>query len=309
MKGGHRFVEDDPDFRILQSLVEHRHRGAEDAPGDAVARLVEAREGRLEPVGLGETAGERDGTVLEDQLRGHGSPEREFPLVVFRAEPGRSFLHQEPGDLAVQLCPDECKVRESAVRDPGLGPVEDVPVPLFDGARDHPRRVGPVVGFGQPKAADLLSPRHRRQPSLLLLLRAEGVDGEHDQSALDRDEAPQAGVSAFEFLHDEAVGHGAESGAAVPLKAGAQRSQFGQLRDQILRKRPLAVMPFDSGHHLLRNERANGVANQALLFAQELVDVVVVEGFEGLHVSPLGAHPGVLVIVTAPAARLFPFRR
>src|SRR5947209_6834449 len=80
--------------------------------------------------------------------------------------------------------------------------------------------VGPEVGLGEAETADRFALGHRRQPTLLLRRRAVGVDGEHHQRALHRAEAAKARVAALQLLHDEAVGDGAEAGAAVAFERG-----------------------------------------------------------------------------------------
>ena len=86
----------------------------------------------------------------------------------------------------------------------------------------HSRWIGAAARLGQAEAADRKPFRQRRQPSLLLLLAAVGMDGEHHQAALDRGEAADAGVAPLQLLADEAVGDVAEAGAAVAFQVATE---------------------------------------------------------------------------------------
>ena len=79
------------------------------------------------------------------------------------------------------LRPDHSDVRDAARGDPHLLAVENVIVAVFAGARPHAAGVGAEVGLGEAEAAELFSRGHLRQPEILLLVGAEGIDRIHDQ--------------------------------------------------------------------------------------------------------------------------------
>jgi hypothetical protein len=69
----------------------------------------------------------------------------------------------------------------------------------------------------------------------------------HAERALHGHERPESAVAAFELLHDEAVGDVVETGAAVALEVRAEHAELRHLGDQVVRKRPLAVVVLDDG--------------------------------------------------------------
>src|SRR5439155_25743436 len=104
------------------------------------------------------------------------------------------------------LGPDDCDLRSGSVRDPHFRPVDN-PTSIFPDARarDHRRRVRPIVWLGETKASDYFSLCHFWQVLTLLLLTAEGVDRIHHQSALHRRERAHNRVAALKLVRDQYV--------------------------------------------------------------------------------------------------------
>ena len=114
----------------------------------------------------------------------------------------------------------------------------------------------------------------------LLFVRSIGVDGIHHQRALHRDEAAQAGIAAFDLLHDEAVFHVAHAGAAVAFEIGAEEAQFGHFGDQFRGKARVAEAIADDGRDALVGEAARGLPHQKFLLGEEGIDREVVYAAE-----------------------------
>src|SRR5262249_56158875 len=119
-------------------------------------------------------------------------------------------------------------------------------VALAEGARLHRAGVRAVIGLGETEAADPLASGQAWQPRVLLRVAAVGVNRVHDEAALHRRARPQPRVAALELLHDEAVRHVAEPGAAVAVERGTEDAELAELRDQCDGKGTGAMM---LGHH------------------------------------------------------------
>ena len=265
---------------VLEGGLVAVHGRAEAAPGDAVARLVEAHQGVLDADRLGQQVGGRDAAVLEAELGGDRGAQRELAVLIAGGEARRALLDEEAADAVVGLRPDHGDVGDRAVGDPLLGAVEDPAVAVAAGGGAHAARVRAEVGLGEAEAADRLARRQGREPAVALLLRAEGVDRVHHQAALHRDEAAQPGVAALELLHDQAVGDVVQAGQVVLVDGGAEQVELGHLGHQLDRETAVAVALFDDRFEPLVDPGAHGVAHQALLFAQKIVDMQKIESRE-----------------------------
>jgi hypothetical protein len=133
-------------------------------------------------------------------------------------------------------------------------------------------------------------------------LRAEGVDRIHHQAALHRDEAAQAGVAALELLHGEAVGDVVEAGQAVLVDGGAEQVELAHLGDQLDGEALVAMALDDQRHEARVDPRADGVAHQPLLSAEQRVDLHEVDAGETAHGLLLPDDPEVMVRIAAPPA-------
>jgi hypothetical protein len=279
--GGERRAEDDALLRVAQGLVEAGQRGADRAPGDAVARLRETGERPLQASRPGQPVRLGDRGVLEVELARDRGAQRELPLDVADLVAGASGLDQEALDSVLGLGPDHGQVGDGAVRDPALGPVQDPGVPLAHRLGAHAARVGAEVGLGQPEAADRVAARHQREPAILLRLRSVGVDRVHAEGALNRSEAPQPGIAALELLHDEPVGNAVHPGAAVAAQVRPEEADLGHLRDQLHGEG--AVLPHvldDARQELPLNEVAHRVPHEPLFGLEQILGAVEIERLE-----------------------------
>src|SRR5207245_2702984 len=113
---GDGLAELDPLLRILERPVVAGHRSADGAPGDSIARLIEAGQRALEALHPGKPVLERDLAVLERQLGGDRRAHRELAVDVEGREARRALLDEEPSDLAVVLFrPHDRDVGDGAV--------------------------------------------------------------------------------------------------------------------------------------------------------------------------------------------------
>ena len=103
---------------------------------------------------------------LADVLR-HRQPFEHGPRILLDDERRDAFVGARgEGDDAGSF----------AVRDPGLRAVDDPLVAVTYGLARDVASVGPGVGFGERQRAPSLTTHHLREPSLLLLVGAEGAD-------------------------------------------------------------------------------------------------------------------------------------
>ena len=90
--------------------------GAERAPGDAVARRVEAGERTLQACHLGQQVFVRREGAVEHDLAGDGRAQTHLAVNRGRAQALRAFLKQETADDPVLgLRPDEKNIRDGRV--------------------------------------------------------------------------------------------------------------------------------------------------------------------------------------------------
>ncbi len=118
------------------------------------------------------------------------------------------------------------------------------------------------------------------KPVFFLLVGAEGEDGVHDEGGLDTDEAADAGVSALELLHDEAVLDVGHAGAAVAVEVGSKEAELAHLRNELAGEVAFAIALFDDGDEVVLDELARGVAGEALVVGEESVEADEVDPFE-----------------------------
>ena len=213
-----------------------------------------------------------------------------------RGEPLRAALDEEAADRAVvRPRPDDRDVRDRPVRDPHLRPVQHPVRAVAACVRSHRARVGPGIRLREPEAADRLAGVHRRQPALLLLLRAPAPDRVHRERSLHRDGAPHAGVARLELAADDAVGDRARAGEAVALEVHPEQAQLRQLAEQLAREDPLLEPVAHVGEDTLADEPPDGVADRPLLVVEQAVDVEKVVRVERATGLGRGRHPVLLV--------------
>src|SRR5215216_1599808 len=272
-------VELDPGGGVLQRALEAGPGRPHRPPDDPVAGLVQARQGAAHAPDLGEHGVAGQPAVLQDQLGGDRGPQAELAFDVAGGEAGGAGRDQEAAHaLVVGAGPDHGHIRDAAIGDPHLGPVEHPVAALLAGAGAHPGRVGAEVGLGQAEAADHLAGGHGRQPAPLLLLGAVAPDRVHGQGALDRDEAAGPGVAGLQLQAGQAVADGVGAGAAVALQVHAEQAQVAELLGQLAGQLAALEPAGDLGQHPVGDEAAGGVADQPLLLRQLPVQVEEVQG-------------------------------
>jgi hypothetical protein len=190
-------------------------------------------------------------------------------------EARRVPLDQEAADLALLVArPHDHDVGDRGVADPALLAAEHVAVAVAPRLGLEQHGVGAVVGLGQRERADRRQVGHRRQPALLLLLGAEHLDRLHRQVRVNAEERAHAAVGARPLHAHEARGHGRHARAAVALDRAAGQAELGDLRHQ--HERELRALPVvvDDREHLGVAERAQRLADPALLGGEQLVHEV-----------------------------------
>ena len=136
----------------------------------------------------------------------------------------------------------------------------------------------PCSGSVSANAPTFSSRAMRRQPALLLLLRAEHVDRLHRQPRLDAEERAEAAVAAVQLHVDQAARERAHARAAVPVDVLAVEPELGEPAHQ--RPRQLGRLPVvvDRGQHLLVDEAPHLDEVPPLLVGELLADQEVVGG-------------------------------
>src|SRR5262249_15482075 len=129
-------------------------------------------------------------------------------MYVLRGEAGAIGLDDKAANLAlmlVALSPDDCNVGDGSRGDPHLLAIKDVFVTFARSTGFHSPGVRTESWLGETETADLFSLGEEREPLVLLLVAAEGVDGVHDQRRLHADERPYTAVATLQLLHDQSV--------------------------------------------------------------------------------------------------------
>src|SRR6266702_5031588 len=192
-------------------------------------------------------------------------------MHLVRSEARPVGLHQEAANTALFLfhpCPDHGYICDVAGRDPHLLAIENVLIADFSGRGSHAPGVGSEARLGQAEAAQHFSARQRREPRALLFVRAESVNGIHDQGRLDADEAAKPRVTAFQFLHHQPIFHVRHSGTAVALKVSAEEPEFTHHRHQFAWETAFTKAVLDDGDQVIFDKIACGSPNQQFVFAE-----------------------------------------
>ncbi len=183
-------------------------------------------------------------------------------------EAWRSALHEETSNAVLGPCPHDRQVSNAAVRDPHFRAVQHIGVAIAACCGTHTRGVAAEIGFCQSEAANYLAARHTRQPVLLLLLRAKGVNGEHGERALYRHKRTQTAIASLKFLAGQAIANGAQPGAAVAFEMHAQQTKSGNLGYEVAWEGASLKVLADNRQYALADKLAHGIAHHALFFAQ-----------------------------------------
>ncbi len=176
--------------------------------------------------------------------------------------------------------PDHGDIGDRAGGDPHFFAVQDVVRAVATRACAHAAGIGTEIRFRQTEAAKFFALRHGRQPLVLLLVGAEGVDGVHDERGLHADEGADAGVAALHLLRHQAVFHIGHSGAAVAVQIGAEEAHLAHRLHQLAGKAAFAVALFDDGDQVVVDEAASGVADKPLIFGEQGIEADEVDVLE-----------------------------
>ena len=115
---------------------------------------------------------------------------------------------------------------------------------------------------------------------MLLFFTSKSVNRKHYESRLHADEAAHAGVAAFEFLGHQSILDVAHAGATVAFKRRAEEAEICHGFDQFARETAGAVAFFDDGDEVVFNKLPRGVANQALFFGEQRIELDKIDTFE-----------------------------
>ena len=152
--------------------------------------------------------------------------------------------------------------------------------PDFARGGGHAAGVGAEAGLGEAEAAELFAAGESGEPGVFLLVGAEGVDGVHDERGLHADEAAEAGVAAFEFLHHQAVFDVGHAGASVALEVGAEEAELAHDGNQFAREALGAKAFLDDGDEVVFDEVARGATDEEFFFIEAGIEMEKVEALE-----------------------------
>jgi hypothetical protein len=230
--------------------------------------------------------------LVQHELRGDRGAQRKLALDVARRKARPLSFYQKPPDSVGRFGPNDCQVRDGAIGNPTFRTVEDPVTPVAVRTRFHPSGVRAVVGFRESKAANHLALGHVRQPTLLLFLGAKCPNRVHAQRALNRNHGAQPAVATLEFLANETVGNVVEPGATVAVKVRSEQTELRHARNQMARKFLARVTVFDDRQSLVFHELAHGALHHALLWGEQVVEVVIIHTGKTLHRwPPCGDEP------------------
>lgn len=126
-----------------------------------------------------------------------------------------------------------------------------------------------MIWLGQTKAADPFACRQFRQIFLFLFIRAIGIDGVHDERALDAHRRAITGVDPLHLAGHKPVAHMIDGGAAVFLwQRGAEKSKGAHFRHDVTVKCLVAVGHEDPRHELFLGVGMGAVANESFFFGE-----------------------------------------
>ena len=271
--GGERTAELLAIQPILPRRMPAEFRRAKRAPGDAIARVVEAAERPAKALDLGEHAVFGNEHVFQHHLAGETGAQRELALDLGRGEALVAALDDEAADFVLalfvrQLGPDHEHLRDGRVGDPHLRAVQHEAAIHAFRAGFHAARIRPGIGLGQAEGADPFAAGEFGQVFLAVRLGAVGVDRPHDERRLYGEGRAIGGIHPFHFPRDQAVGNIGNAGAAVALEGGAEQTEFACLGHHLGEKLLVPVAFQHPGHELFLAVGPCGIPNKALFFRQ-----------------------------------------
>jgi len=129
---------------VVASLGQAKLGGTEGTPGNTETSIVQASEGSLKTMDLGQQVLDRDLNIVHHDHTGDGSTEGELALDLGCRETLHALLENKALDLvAVRLIlsPDDKDIGNRRVGDPGLGAAEDIVAVNLLGDSLHRARV------------------------------------------------------------------------------------------------------------------------------------------------------------------------
>ena len=213
---------------------------------------------------------QRNAHVGEEQLGGVLRMHAHLVEVAAAREPRPIGRHQQQADSSCPLRQIGLAGQQHQIRDLAVGNEQllaiDAPVgaialgPGADGSQ-----VAAGAGLRHADGPDHFTPRHRRQPGLLLLLRAvvQQVRGDYVGVEIEQ-RAGGPGARHF-FHHDRAVAE-VDARAAILLGQGeTQQAELTGAPPEFARHLAVALPSCVKGHDVLGDEAPHGVAEFALL--------------------------------------------
>src|SRR5262249_10232155 len=126
-------------------------------------------------------------------------------------------VYEKAADPVFGHRPDDGDIRDRAVGDPHLRPIDDPILAAFLRVCLHVGWVRSAVWLGESETPDDFAAGHSRHILVLLLLGAERIDRIHAQGGLHGDKAADARVTALELLADQSVTDAVQSRAVITL--------------------------------------------------------------------------------------------
>lgn len=291
--GGQRAAELLAVEHVLAGGVPAEFGGAQGAPGDPVARRVQAGERTAQAAHFGEGVLFRNEHVVHHDLAGDRGTQADLAMDRRGAQAFPALLEDEAADLPfVILGPDHEDVGDRAVGDPHLAAAQAIAAVDLLRPGDHRARVGTVVRLGQAEAADVFAAGQLGQVLLPGGFVAEFMDRHHHQRGLHAHHRAIAGVDALDFASDQAIADVVEAAAAVGFGNGrAEQAGLAHLAED-LRVGLFVAEGFEHARgQLVLGELLGAVANHALFFGELLVQQ---QGIFPVEAS-FGGHAYILV--------------
>src|SRR5690606_36083667 len=168
------------------------------------------------------------------------------------------------------------QVSVDAVRDVGLGAIQQPVIALVLGPRADARDVAARPGLGHGDREDVLARDALRQPACLLLLGAELADVRPHEAAVQRHEEARVAVAQVFLDQDLLVPEILDAGAAVLLvRPHEQEALLTGLEEGFTVDDPLLLPAIGIGSDLLLEEGADGVAEDLVIFGEDVARHVV----------------------------------
>ena len=151
-------------------------------PADPEACAVEAGKRAFQTSNVGKGILVRAEDAIHHDFAGNANPESDLAVNRRRRQALTALLQDKSADYAFfVLCPDQEKIGNRAVRDPGFCARQRPASRRLLRTRDHAARIGAGIRFGQAEATDQLACQEPGQIFLLHCLTAELVNRQHYQ--------------------------------------------------------------------------------------------------------------------------------